>query len=155
MSCVNSPLKFPFGNADTFTLPAPVMRWTFEGWLQPRSNPIFYSLFLLIHLLSLFSSYGPGDAVEKWLNQLLCLDATIEDSSGTFPVPSHCDLYAVNRDTLFSYNKVSEIVLQRIMALYVASHYKVISAGCAPRPLLSQQHPLITPSTRHLLSYYS
>lgn len=33
--------------------------------------------------------------------------------------------YYVNRDTLFSYHKASEIFLQRLMALYVASHYKV------------------------------
>ena len=33
--------------------------------------------------------------------------------------------YYVNRDTLFSYHKASEVFLQRLMALYVASHYKV------------------------------
>jgi N-acetyltransferase 10 len=30
----------------------------------------------------------------------------------------------VDRDTLFSYHKVSEVFLQRIMSLYVSSHYK-------------------------------
>jgi tRNA(Met) C34 N-acetyltransferase TmcA len=40
------------------------------------------------------------------------------------PHPKECDLYYVNRDTLFSYHKESEIFLQRMMALYVASHYK-------------------------------
>jgi N-acetyltransferase 10 len=30
----------------------------------------------------------------------------------------------VNRDTLFSYHPASEVFLQRMMALYVASHYK-------------------------------
>ena len=75
------------------------------------------------------------------------------------PHPSECQLYYVNRDTLFSYHKASEIflqvsyvsfvlralfknlrvileafdgmdltclpgLLQRMMALYVASHYK-------------------------------
>ncbi|MEQ2183706.1 hypothetical protein GOODEAATRI_000714 [Goodea atripinnis] len=35
-------------------------------------------------------------------------------------------LYYVNRDTLFCYHKASEAFLQRLMALYVASHYKVI-----------------------------
>jgi len=35
--------------------------------------------------------------------------------------------YYVNRDTLFSYHKASEVFLQRLMALYVASHYKVIA----------------------------
>lgn len=33
--------------------------------------------------------------------------------------------YYVNRDTLFCYHKASEAFLQRLMALYVASHYKV------------------------------
>eukprot|EP00042_Codosiga_hollandica_P057693 m.857527 g.857527 ORF g.857527 m.857527 type:complete len:910 (+) comp59649_c0_seq10:395-3124(+) len=69
--------------------------------------------------------YQANDPVEAWLNSLLCLDATIAPriSSGC-PHPDQCELYCVNRDTLFSYNKVAEIFLQRLMALYVASHYK-------------------------------
>lgn len=69
--------------------------------------------------------YNTGDAVESWLNQLLCLDATIVKpiSSGA-PHPSQCELFYVNRDTLFSYHKVAETFLQRMMALYVSSHYK-------------------------------
>ena len=39
-------------------------------------------------------------------------------------MPDACELYYVNRDTLFSYHKVSEMFLQRLMSLYVASHYK-------------------------------
>lgn len=39
--------------------------------------------------------------------------------------------YYVNRDTLFSYHTASEEFLHRVMALYVASHYKVrVSAQC-------------------------
>lgn len=69
--------------------------------------------------------YGAGDGVEGWLNHLLCLDATVVKSiqSGC-PHPSECELYYVNRDTLFSYHKASEAFLQRMMALYVSSHYK-------------------------------
>ena len=69
--------------------------------------------------------YKPNDEIEKWLNQLLCLDANIVPfiSSGT-PSPEDCDLYYVNRDTLFCYHRASEDFLQRIMALFVASHYK-------------------------------
>ncbi|XP_029130311.1 RNA cytidine acetyltransferase 2 [Cajanus cajan] len=37
---------------------------------------------------------------------------------------SECDLYYVNRDILFSYHKDCELFLQRIMAIYVVSHYK-------------------------------
>ncbi|KAK9326295.1 GNAT acetyltransferase 2-domain-containing protein [Lipomyces orientalis] len=74
--------------------------------------------------------YAPGDPVEKWLNKLLCLDATLPQSISSaggkkrFPHPTECQLYYVNRDTLFSYHPVSEAFLHRMMALYVASHYK-------------------------------
>ncbi|GAA5879967.1 hypothetical protein JCM1840_006945 [Sporobolomyces johnsonii] len=72
--------------------------------------------------------YAPGDQIEKWLNSLLCLDATIAvPSKKTLqgcPHPSTCELYYVNRDTLFSYHPASEVFLQRMMSLYVASHYK-------------------------------
>lgn len=72
--------------------------------------------------------YAPGDPVEKWLNKLLCLDVTLTKNSkfatkGT-PHPSECNLFYVNRDTLFSYHPVSEAFLEKMMALYVASHYK-------------------------------
>ncbi|KAF2118100.1 GNAT acetyltransferase 2-domain-containing protein [Lophiotrema nucula] len=71
--------------------------------------------------------YAPGDAVERWMNDLLCLDATLPRSKhntlGT-PHPSECQLLHVNRDTLFSFNPAAEKFLQKMMALYVASHYK-------------------------------
>ncbi|KAK3319898.1 GNAT acetyltransferase 2-domain-containing protein [Cercophora scortea] len=71
--------------------------------------------------------YGQGDAVEKWLNTLLCLDATLPRSklnTQGCPDPSQCELLHVNRDTLFSFHPVSERFLQQMVALYVASHYK-------------------------------
>ncbi|KAJ2035900.1 N-acetyltransferase 10 [Coemansia sp. S3946] len=69
--------------------------------------------------------YSLGDATEQWLNKLLCLDATIAAKAvGGCPHPSECELYWVNRDSLFSYHPVSEAFLQRLMALFVASHYK-------------------------------
>lgn len=71
--------------------------------------------------------YGTGDRVERWLNALLCLDATVAPRSGGLqgcPHPSKCELFYVSRDTLFSYHPASEAFLQRMMALYVASHYK-------------------------------
>lgn len=89
----------------------------------------------VLHELQLNESirYGQGDLVEKWLNDLLCLNCcqlSQVDSGGIFlknsgcPVPDACELYYVNRDTLFSYHKVSEMFLQRLMSLYVSSHYK-------------------------------
>lgn len=71
--------------------------------------------------------YGAGDKVEKWLYSVLCLDASIASKSLSAqgcPHPSKCELYYVSRDTLFSYHPASELFLQRMMALYVASHYK-------------------------------
>lgn len=71
--------------------------------------------------------YAQGDSVEKWLNKVLCLDATLPTSKHSTqgcPHPSKCELLRVNRDNLFSFNPVSEIFLQKMIALYVASHYK-------------------------------
>ena len=71
--------------------------------------------------------YAQGDLVEKWLNNLLCLDATLPKSRANIagcPHPSQCQLLNVNRDTLFSFHPVSEKFLQQMIALYVASHYK-------------------------------
>lgn len=64
--------------------------------------------------------------MERWLYSFLCLDCTATPYrllSGT-PHPDDCELYFVNRDSLFSYHKLSEAFLQRVWALYVASHYK-------------------------------
>lgn len=70
--------------------------------------------------------YAPGDPIENWLNALLCLDcqSVLKPASGTLPHPERCELFQVNRDTLFSHHKASEAFLQRMMSLYVASHYK-------------------------------
>jgi N-acetyltransferase 10 len=68
--------------------------------------------------------YGENDPVEQWLNKLLCLDAMVSKTIVGCPHPSECQLYYVSRDTLFSHHPVSESFLQRMMALYVASHYK-------------------------------
>ncbi|KAJ1420970.1 WD40/YVTN repeat-like-containing domain superfamily [Sesbania bispinosa] len=70
--------------------------------------------------------YASGDPIESWLNTLLCLNVSnaIPNLSSRLPQPSECDLYYVNRDTLFSYHRDSELFLQRMMTLYVASHYK-------------------------------
>ncbi|ETE70017.1 N-acetyltransferase 10, partial [Ophiophagus hannah] len=64
-----------------------------------------------LHEVSLQESirYAPGDPVEKWLNDLLCLDCL-----NITRIISGCPLPETS----------SEIFLQRLMALYVASHYK-------------------------------
>jgi len=69
--------------------------------------------------------YAVNDSVESWLNQLLCLDATLVPKATVgCPHPSECELFYVNRDTLFSYHKAAEQFLQRMVSIYVASHYK-------------------------------
>jgi N-acetyltransferase 10 len=71
--------------------------------------------------------YAKGDGVEKWLNNVLCLDATLPRSKlNTLqgcPDPSQCQLLNVNRDTLFSFHEVSEKFLQQMVALYVARYF--------------------------------
>ena len=70
--------------------------------------------------------YASGDPIEAWLNELLCLDCTssIPRLMGGVPHPSQCELFYVERDTLFSSHAASESFLHRMMALYVSSHYK-------------------------------
>ena len=70
--------------------------------------------------------YAPGDPIEKWLHDLLCLDAAqhIPKPPLKLPHPDQCELYYVERDTLFSFHKASERFLQQMVSLYVSSHYK-------------------------------
>ena len=87
--------------------------------------------------------YALGDPVEAWLNNLLCLDSdsfdynnTLQNSGsaaaigstmelkGGAPAPAECELYAVNRDALFSYHRLSESFLQKLWGLYTSAHYK-------------------------------
>ncbi|KAI1169726.1 N-acetyltransferase-like protein [Nemania sp. FL0916] len=69
--------------------------------------------------------YAQGDAVEKWLNGLLVLEAPpIRKILNGPPDPQSCHLLKINRDTLFSFHPVAEKFLQQIVQLFVASHYK-------------------------------
>ena len=43
---------------------------------------------------------------------------------GGAPAPQECELYHVDRDALFSYHKLSEAFLQKLMGLYTSAHYK-------------------------------
>ncbi|XP_046395652.1 RNA cytidine acetyltransferase isoform X2 [Ischnura elegans] len=72
--------------------------------------------------------YRPGDAVETWLGNLLCLGAEYIPKglamSSSCPPPELCELYHVNRDTLFCHHAASEAFLHRLVELFVASHYR-------------------------------
>jgi len=69
--------------------------------------------------------YSLDDPIEKWLYDLLCLDATEPESlRNGLPHPNDCELFLVNRETLFAYHKATEKFLFRLMSLFVSSHYK-------------------------------
>lgn len=69
--------------------------------------------------------YNPNDSVEKWLTSLLCLDAqAVPHLSSGCPTPDMCELYYIDRDALFSYHRAAESFLQRVVSVFVASHYK-------------------------------
>ena len=50
--------------------------------------------------------YAPGDPVEAWLHGVLCLDASahLPRPPPKLPHPGECDLFYVERDTLFSFH---------------------------------------------------
>lgn len=71
--------------------------------------------------------YAEGDPIESWLNTLLCLDSASSANLkliGGAPAPGECELYSVDRNALFSFHKLSEAFLQKIMGLYTSAHYK-------------------------------
>ena len=65
--------------------------------------------------------YAAGDKVESWLLELLCLNAAehVPKLPARLPHPTECDLYYINRDTLFSYHKVPAFIDQQ---LYTTLH---------------------------------
>jgi N-acetyltransferase 10 len=69
--------------------------------------------------------YNPDDSIEKWLTSLLCLDVqAIPHLSSGCPTPDMCELYYIDRDALFSYHRAAEHFLQRLVSIFVSSHYK-------------------------------
>lgn len=74
--------------------------------------------------------YSDSDPVEKWLHDVLCLDVSnnLLRFPSMCPPPDQCQLFYVQRDTLFSYNRKTEEFLKHLVAIYVSSHYKVCLA---------------------------
>ena len=70
--------------------------------------------------------YSSNDPVEAWLNKLLCMtaDTSAERLANGTPSPENTSLYIVNREALFSFHKLSEKFLQKVMTLYSSAHYK-------------------------------
>jgi N-acetyltransferase 10 len=86
----------------------------------------------VLHELKLNESirYANGDLIEKWLNDLLCLNCCQQVITPELrlkracPIPESCDLYYIDRDALFSYHKISELFLQHIMSVLNENHYE-------------------------------
>jgi N-acetyltransferase 10 len=69
--------------------------------------------------------YSAHDPIENWINTLLLLEATqAVPLKKSMPHPNDCELYLVNRDTLFAYKKTTEEFLFNLMSLFISSHYK-------------------------------
>ncbi|GAW79909.1 histone acetyltransferase [Plasmodium gonderi] len=86
--------------------------------------------------------YSYNDKVEAWLNNFLCLNCNeTYKLNHALCAPSNCQLYFVNKNVFKSFSKTSELLLKKIMTLFVTSHYKN-----TPNDLImildSQQHHL-------------
>ncbi|ELQ73971.1 putative P-loop ATPase fused to an acetyltransferase [Trachipleistophora hominis] len=67
--------------------------------------------------------YKRNDPVERWLNDVLILKPA-DYKNKLCPSPDTCQFFFVNKKTLFSYHKVSELFLKQMMSIFVSSHYK-------------------------------
>lgn len=69
--------------------------------------------------------YSEFDNIEQWLYKFLCLRST-EATTLNQPAPNvnQCQLYAVNKNTLFASTKVSDKFLDILISLFLQSHYK-------------------------------
>ena len=77
-----------------------------------------------IHLIEPIR-YSAKDPVERWINDLLCLNIdSASISTKGCPNIRNCRLFSVNRNILFSSHKIANYFLQKIMSLFSSSHYK-------------------------------
>ena len=67
--------------------------------------------------------YAANDPIEKWLTQLLCLNAE-PGKPDSLPAPDKCTLVGINRNMLFGGSPLCETILNSLVGLSVASHYK-------------------------------
>lgn len=110
--------------------------------------------------LSVPIRYSSGDGIEKWLSNLLCLDSTeAMDLQGKLSIPTDCQLYLINRDTLFSYHNASEEFLRKLVSLFVSSHYKntpndLLLMSDAPKHHVLALMPKVTAESQTLPDVY-
>eukprot|EP00747_Dinoflagellata_sp_TGD_P159781 gnl/TRDRNA2_/TRDRNA2_177920_c0_seq9.p1 gnl/TRDRNA2_/TRDRNA2_177920_c0~~gnl/TRDRNA2_/TRDRNA2_177920_c0_seq9.p1 ORF type:complete len:886 (-),score=-89.66 gnl/TRDRNA2_/TRDRNA2_177920_c0_seq9:126-2783(-) len=67
--------------------------------------------------------YSYGDKIENWLNDLLFLNLAdkVPLKYHFLPHPNLCNLYYMNKDTLFSFHKMAEEFLKQTISLIVMS----------------------------------
>lgn len=69
--------------------------------------------------------YSKGDPVENWLNCFLHLDSSYPKIiMSACPDPRICNLFLVDRNSLFSGHKIANKFLQKIMSIFASSHYR-------------------------------
>nr|UXY86640.1 N-acetyltransferase 10 [Cryptomonas paramecium] len=69
-----------------------------------------------------YSSYDP---VEKWLNELLCLDNKLPSTLlQNCPNPNCCKLFLVDRNALVISSKFTNSFFQKIFTILTSSHYR-------------------------------
>ena len=69
--------------------------------------------------------YSPCDPVENWLNSFLCLDSVkSKNLIAGCPDPRICQLFLIDRNSLFSGHKIANNLLQKIMSIFAFSHYR-------------------------------
>ncbi|KAI5180080.1 N-acetyltransferase 10 [Nematocida sp. AWRm80] len=67
--------------------------------------------------------YGKEDPVEAWLNASLSLAPEIPKMV-SFPKQERCQIYAINKNLLFSGNSETEKVLKSLASILLSGHYK-------------------------------
>ena len=77
--------------------------------------------------------------MESWLLELLCLNAAehVPKLPARLPHPTECDLYYINRDTLFSYHKVGSLHLLHSHLCWGSPPYMYVAYGDLGRHIVT------------------
>ena len=69
--------------------------------------------------------YSFDDPVENWLNSFLCLEfGNCKNIISGCPDPRTCQLFLVDRNSLFSRHIIAKNFLQKIVSIFSSSHYR-------------------------------
>mmetsp|Transcript_14604 Transcript_14604/g.28853 ORF Transcript_14604/g.28853 Transcript_14604/m.28853 type:complete len:283 (-) Transcript_14604:717-1565(-) len=86
--------------------------------LSTNFNKLKNRIFREIHLEEPIR-FSKNDPVEKWLNNLLCLNMEQKSFlSKICPSLKHCRLFLIDRNALFSSHKIANLFLQKLIGLF-------------------------------------